>query len=1696
MVDPLEVPQETESKTYLDKMQSQIQKTPGLGTASPLFSAFYAPDPSGPATIRQRAPGTVAGDTEFKPKTTFGDEYFSTKGFTAAPESIKGEVGVEYDEFGLPFLPESFTFGIETKTAVTGPVSGEPILRPHMDIDTLKMSKFTDIEEVYDFSNPAVAGMLNNFNGIVRSDGTKVPWRSDNIQDRIKQMNTEGADALFRTQEGAEDSVRRIPWKKALASRLEMPDDFAERRLRLQPFAGLIPPTTAQRLNGFNSFTVSLANYAEMDQMKIEAVRRLNVAMIEMSETYPEFKSDRVRLGVIDYTLSTDPFGYGKILPEYGRSAAKYTLLAPWGYMFGEGVQSIANTVNVIANSALYGLGIAYAAGKTGPFGGDPVIPYVTDETLPSVFSSARRNEIYDAIVPDYAENYMLRLANGGVGISYPAAQYLARYQMGLLPNVLSQTTEIIMPGGFARKAKSTLSAADFNAFKLYYESEKKKGRTDVDSAEFLEEFINENKASLVSRGMLAFSQNKIVNGFLFNKPYGWGRVGLVNRINAGRTMDEIATKSPEFRTPYLEVQARKTKTQSQIDALNAAIEASENGVPTTSQATRLKKLEDRIEMENNEALAILAKGDVDPLYHEMIGTENYMVLAAAAGNGFAEAIGGDPALGEGIGALASVGLRGARNIPTAIQWVRKLNKDVESKKIDQIEEFAMALNTADPVQAEALITKARYIIDLQNSAIDEGGVDPSLVKTSVAMLIGVAGIHGLEPSIRQVKPGDLRRMSPKVFELIDLHKEESLLLTQMRGAFSQLSQGDYPAGSAAAELQEHLQESIKFLEASLEQRSLDFEKIMTNAGAKFNEMIMDGTEKAFTMTDLQRGELSTFEEAYNALLELNIGLADLRIEGPYGASSPLSTVVEVISEIRDGAMTRVHSRTNQALSDIANPGSDGSTIDDALAATGEGVAEILPESGAKVKGRNVKVEPADVVRFDSGDKLHQLTAEVKRGADEELAAAPFRILDRKQYFYENGTPVGTEPYVNGALILDDMIGAISIETGVPLSDMASGNSLSRSLSSNVMRDLNYTSRTWFATMLEEGMDLDEVIADTVQNAKNDPSFSAQFESLKMFSGQADAVIAAMYQRHVGLAEGVDIPTIKLSYSQLRRVDSLITEMQQRASRLGRDKAASEYSSINKRINGDELARTPSMYDMFVIDDADELPVPVNTLYVYNENGDLMSIADTVTSAKRGWMDHKAIWYDDSNMKNWMGWGKRDAAIEDPDYPLGIQVDAKWFDWNKVGTEGYDIAGKFKSWRRAMGDRHSGPNSPKEVMVGTPAGDQAVSSLRLSIAEWLLESAEEGVLSFAEQDEVLLKIQKTFVGIDSNGNKVPLFPDIGSIVDDVREYGTETVPIKIRQEAEKAVANALSRQRTEWKSIQSSYEKDMNAVISALQSYTGRSVPPGSLFAEVTKGGAQSVEEFRRILRETPGKDGRRFTDDELDVIMADLAIQAIEDSVFSPTGIMQVNPRDPTTMIPTYDMNMNVMSEILGLSGDNQRAVAAAVEKSLGSARYKTAVRMFNFMSERTNSPLGGAALSGVPRSFSIESYISRFYAINRDVIGPQYVGTESLIQRFRIRGFSLMQAALTDPEIGELFIDMLESGKPLPPDREKILFEKLALVYVKFTDTLTREDPLTQEMLRGQQGITMLENFPSVDDPRMFPHYQGRLGGEFYFP
>ena len=90
--------------------------------------------------------------------------------------------------------------------------------------------------------------------------------------------------------------------------------------------------------------------------------------------------------------------------------------------------------------------------------------------------------------------------------------------------------------------------------------------------------------------------------------------------------------------------------------------------------------------------------------------------------------------------------------------------------------------------------------------------------------------------------------------------------------------------------------------------------------------------------------------------------------------------------------------------------------------------------------------------------------------------------------------------------------------------------------------------------------------------------------------------------------------------------------------------------------------------------------------------------------------------------------------------------------------------------------------------------------------------------------------------------------------------------------------------------------------------------------------------------------------------------------------------------------------------------------------------------------------ALTSVPRALSVESWISRMYSINREVVSPRYVASEAAVQQFRLRNMKLLQAIIQDKEVAQLFGEMIETGRPLSPEKNKRFFNALLVATARY--------------------------------------------------
>ena len=130
-------------------------------------------------------------------------------------------------------------------------------------------------------------------------------------------------------------------------------------------------------------------------------------------------------------------------------------------------------------------------------------------------------------------------------------------------------------------------------------------------------------------------------------------------------------------------------------------------------------------------------------------------------------------------------------------------------------------------------------------------------------------------------------------------------------------------------------------------------------------------------------------------------------------------------------------------------------------------------------------------------------------------------------------------------------------------------------------------------------------------------------------------------------------------------------------------------------------------------------------------------------------------------------------------------------------------------------------------------------------------------------------------------------------------------------------------------------------------------------------------------------------------------------------------------------------------------------VREIIGEERMNTLNSMVKWMSESYDIEKIRSNITGVPRNFSVESYISRFYSVNRGVISARYVGTEAVLQQFRLKGHKLFKTIIEDPEVGQLFLEIVKTGQPLSREKEIQFFNALVSNLNKINTYASTENP-----------------------------------------
>lgn len=132
---------------------------------------------------------------------------------------------------------------------------------------------------------------------------------------------------------------------------------------------------------------------------------------------------------------------------------------------------------------------------------------------------------------------------------------------------------------------------------------------------------------------------------------------------------------------------------------------------------------------------------------------------------------------------------------------------------------------------------------------------------------------------------------------------------------------------------------------------------------------------------------------------------------------------------------------------------------------------------------------------------------------------------------------------------------------------------------------------------------------------------------------------------------------------------------------------------------------------------------------------------------------------------------------------------------------------------------------------------------------------------------------------------------------------------------------------------------------------------------------------------------------------------------------------------VPEVGMDPQKIYEMIGVGDPEKRR---ALEDLLGYEQVQTWERIADVITRLSGNPeaAGTAGLQARRASMSLDSVLSRIYNIQRGVVSPQWVATESIIRLSRQKGGKLVQAMLTDTTLANKVLDAIEQGKALKPE------------------------------------------------------------------
>ena len=172
-------------------------------------------------------------------------------------------------------------------------------------------------------------------------------------------------------------------------------------------------------------------------------------------------------------------------------------------------------------------------------------------------------------------------------------------------------------------------------------------------------------------------------------------------------------------------------------------------------------------------------------------------------------------------------------------------------------------------------------------------------------------------------------------------------------------------------------------------------------------------------------------------------------------------------------------------------------------------------------------------------------------------------------------------------------------------------------------------------------------------------------------------------------------------------------------------------------------------------------------------------------------------------------------------------------------------------------------------------------------------------------------------------------------------------------------------------------------------------------------------------LRATLSQSG--YDEAYIDATLASLVNQHLVNTTQKQTGKYTETIEGLVIERPVLELDAQKITEVLGEPGSPRRG---RLESVLGD----DTVEIWDMIGDtirQVDPKVDKSGITARTSSISLDSVLSRIYNINRGVVSPQWVATESIIRASRQHGGKLLTAMLTDREVAREVLDIIQTGK-----------------------------------------------------------------------